>query len=92
MPDWVKQLLDQWLTAAGITSVRRFRRVNKAGGIWGDGMTEKVVWHVVREFAAKAGIDKPAPHDLRRYAECRIMPSRLMRVLSAGLFDAGRTA
>jgi len=29
-------------------------------------MTEKVVWHVVREFAAKAAIDKLAPHDLRR--------------------------
>ena len=29
-------------------------------------MTEKVVWHVVREFAKKAGIDKLAPHDLRR--------------------------
>ena len=28
--------------------------------------TEKAVWHVVREYAAKAGIDKLAPHDLRR--------------------------
>lgn len=27
-------------------------------------MTEKVVWHVVREFAAKAAIEKL--HDLRR--------------------------
>jgi site-specific recombinase XerD len=34
--------------------------------VWGESMTEKVVWHVVREFAAKAGIDKLAPHDLRR--------------------------
>jgi site-specific recombinase XerD len=29
-------------------------------------MTEKVVWHVVRQFAAKSAIDKLAPHDLRR--------------------------
>jgi site-specific recombinase XerD len=29
-------------------------------------MTEKVVWQVVRESAAKAVIDKLAPHDLRR--------------------------
>jgi site-specific recombinase XerD len=29
-------------------------------------MTTKVVWHVAREFAAKAGIDKLAPHDCRR--------------------------
>jgi len=29
-------------------------------------MTEKVVWHVVKEFAAKLGVPKLAPHDLRR--------------------------
>jgi len=27
---------------------------------------EKAVWQVVREYAMKAGIDKLAPHDLRR--------------------------
>ena len=31
----------------------------------GDG-TEKVVWHVVKKFAAKLGIANLAPHDLRR--------------------------
>jgi integrase len=66
MPDWVKQNLDVWLTGAGINSGRLFRRVNRAGRVWGESMTEKVVWHVVREFAAKAAIDKLAPHDLRR--------------------------
>jgi len=66
MPDWVKQVLDDWLNAAGLTSGRTFRRVNRAGRIWGDGMTEKVVWHVVREYAKKVGIEKLAPHDLRR--------------------------
>jgi len=35
-----------------------------AGGA--ERITEKVVWHVVRDFAAKAAIDKLAPHDLRR--------------------------
>jgi site-specific recombinase XerD len=29
-------------------------------------VTEKLVWHVVKEFAAKIGIGKLAPHDLRR--------------------------
>ena len=66
MPDWVKQTLDDWLGAAGITSGRLFRRVNRAGPTWSETMTEKVVWRVVREFAAKARIDKLAPHDLRR--------------------------
>jgi site-specific recombinase XerD len=29
-------------------------------------MTEKVVWHVMREFVQKVGIVSLAPHDLRR--------------------------
>jgi site-specific recombinase XerD len=29
-------------------------------------VTEKLVWHVVKEFAAKIGVNKLAPHDLRR--------------------------
>ena len=29
-------------------------------------MTEKLVWHVVKEFANKIGVSKLAPHDLRR--------------------------
>jgi len=66
LPDWVKALLDVWVKDAGLTSGRVFRRVNKAGRVWGESMTEKVVWHVVREFAAKAAIEKLAPHDLRR--------------------------
>src|SRR5215472_5382292 len=66
MPDWVKKVLDEWLSAAGITSGRLFRRVNKAGRIWGESITEKVVWHVVRKSARKTGIQNLAPHDLRR--------------------------
>jgi hypothetical protein len=46
-------------------------------------VTEKLVWHVVKEFAAKIGVIKLAPHDLRRYAECRIMPNRLIEVAMA---------
>ena len=66
IPDWVKGVLDEWRFAAGITTGRIFRRVNKARRTWGETVTEKVVWHVVREFAKKAGIDRLAPHDLRR--------------------------
>jgi site-specific recombinase XerD len=29
-------------------------------------MTEKVVWHVVKQYAGQVGIVKLAPHDLRR--------------------------
>src|SRR5579872_144318 len=66
MPAWVKNVLDQWLQAANITSGKLFRRVHKMGKTWGERLTEKAVWHVVREYATKAGIDKLSPHDLRR--------------------------
>src|SRR5947209_9376545 len=66
MPDWVKGLVDDWLHSARISSGKIFRRVTRAGTVWGSGLTEKVVWHVVRQYARKAGIDTLAPHDLRR--------------------------
>jgi site-specific recombinase XerD len=43
-----------------------FRSINKNGVVWGEGLTEKVVWYVVKSFAKTVGIDKVAPHDLRR--------------------------
>ena len=76
VPDWMHGLLDDWTKAAGISTGRLFRRVSSAGRVWGEAVTEKLVWHVVKEFAAKIGVSKLAPHDLRRYAECRIMPNR----------------
>jgi site-specific recombinase XerD len=29
-------------------------------------MTDRVVWHVVKDYAAKLGLRQLAPHDLRR--------------------------
>jgi site-specific recombinase XerD len=66
VPDWVKNLIGDWLQSAGISNGRIFRRVTRAGTVWGSGLSEKVVWHVVRQYARKAGIEKLAPHDLRR--------------------------
>jgi site-specific recombinase XerD len=43
-----------------------FRCVCRAGKTWGTGVTVRVVWHVVKNCAKRAGIDKLAPHDLRR--------------------------
>ncbi len=37
VPDWVRNELDDWLTAARIDRGRLFRRVNKVGRAWGDG-------------------------------------------------------
>ena len=66
IPNWVKSTLDAWMAAAAITHGRVFRAINKAGRVWGDGMSPKVLWDVVRAAAARAAIDKLAPHDLRR--------------------------
>ena len=66
VPEWVKAALDVWTAVAKIQSGRLFRCVNKTGSVWGKGITEKVVWCIVREFGAKANLEKVAPHDLRR--------------------------
>lgn len=66
VPDWVKERIDDWLRASGVSRGRLFRRVCRTGMIWGTDMTEKVVWHVVKQYAMQMGISKIAPHDLRR--------------------------
>lgn len=52
VPDWVKETLDIWLTAAGIENGPLFRCVCRAGKLWGLGISEKTVWHVVKRAAA----------------------------------------
>ena len=66
VPDWVKTAIDVWTTAACISSGRLFRCVCRAGKTWGNGVTEGVVWHVVKDYAKRLGFAKLAPHDLRR--------------------------
>src|ERR1700720_4610955 len=66
VPDWVRTELDNWLAAVGIDRGKLFRRVNKVGRTWGDGMTVKAVWHIVKESVRSIGVAKLAPHDLRR--------------------------
>jgi hypothetical protein len=46
IPQWVKTAVDAWTAAAAITEGRIFRAINKAGRIWGDGMSPKVLWDV----------------------------------------------
>lgn len=58
--------MSAWVTTAGIQSGKLFRRVSTAGKIWGDGVSQKVVWHVVKEFAKTIRVMRLAPHDLRR--------------------------
>jgi len=48
VPNWVKETLDTWLAAAAIDSGPLFRCVCRAGKLWGDGISEKTVWQVVK--------------------------------------------
>lgn len=45
---------------------RVFLAINKVGKIWGDGMTPKVIRELVKAAAARANIERLAPHELRR--------------------------
>jgi integrase len=62
----VKAGIDAWLTAAGITTGTLFRSINKAGKIWGNGFSPKIIWGVVKQKAKDCEIPSLAPHDLRR--------------------------
>jgi len=92
VPDWVKAGIDAWTAASGISTGTLLRSINKAGRIWGTGFSHKVIWGIVKDKARSCEIPSLAPHDLRRYAECRIMPNRLNRVAGDSLNLAGRAA
>ncbi len=54
------------LNASGRDRGKIFGRVTKMGRILGEGMTEKAVWHIVKDSAKRIGLDKLAPYGLRR--------------------------
>src|SRR5438477_10570149 len=66
VPRWAKRAVDEWTTAAGINSGAIFRRVSRLDKTWGDSITPKAIWHVVKAAAKRADIKNLAPHDLRR--------------------------
>jgi hypothetical protein len=42
--EWAKAAVNDWTAAAQVTDGRFFLRVNKTCAIWGEGITEKVIW------------------------------------------------
>ena len=66
IPEWGKAALDQWTAAAGVTEGRIFRAVARMGKVWGKGISQNVVWYVVKSCCERAGLEHIAPHDLRR--------------------------
>ena len=82
VPGWVKRRMDEWTQAWGTASGCLFRAINKSGMVWGKGVTEKVVWYVVRNFAKSLGIEQIAPHDLRRSCArlCHVVGGELEQI------------
>jgi integrase len=66
IPQWAKRALDEWTFAAGITRAKIFRAVSRGGKVWASGISENVIWYVVRRCCQRAGLEHIAPHDLRR--------------------------
>lgn len=65
IPSWVKVAIDKWAAAAGKDSGRVFLPINKSGRITGERVSTQLVYRVVTEHAAAAGVNVAA-HDLRR--------------------------
>jgi site-specific recombinase XerD len=66
MPSFAKAAIDIWTTAAGFTTGRLFRPVNKGDNLVGDSMTAQGIFSTVKAYAAGIGLANIAPHDLRR--------------------------
>ncbi len=66
MPTWVKVTIDAWTDASGVARRPVFRPVNRGGCVTGERLGEKVVWQLLKAYAADVGVPGIAPHDLRR--------------------------
>ena len=66
IPNWVKVAFDNWTRAANVTEGKVFRAVAPKGKVWGSGISQNVVWYVVRTCCQRSGLEHIAPHDLRR--------------------------
>ena len=75
MPTWVKVAIDAWTAAASVSDGPVFRSVHRGDQAQAAALSEKVVWQLLQPYALAAGVPGIAPHDCRRYAECRIMPN-----------------
>ena len=66
MPNWVKVAIDAWTTPSGLAEGHLFRPVLRGDRVGGDRLGEKVVWQMLRQYAAEVGFPGIAPHDARR--------------------------
>src|SRR5258708_27209382 len=55
VPTWVKVAIDAWTSVAAGVDGYVFRPVNRADGVSGSRMGEKVVWQMLQEYAEAVG-------------------------------------
>jgi integrase len=61
MPTWVKVAVEAWTRPAGIAEGPVFRSVNRGGEVYETALSEKVIWQLIRPYAAAAGVPGIAP-------------------------------
>jgi integrase len=61
IPVWVKNTLDAWAESVPIVSGKLLRSIRKNATVWGDGITQNVVWYVVKGCAKRADIQGACP-------------------------------
>jgi site-specific recombinase XerD len=66
VPTWTKVAIDAWTARAAVTDGHVFRPVHRGDEVRGERLSGKVVWQLLRPYAAAAGVPGIAPHDLRR--------------------------
>jgi site-specific recombinase XerD len=66
MPGWAKEAVNAWAALVDSASGRVFRLVHKSGSLRAEGISNQVVYEVVKEYGQMIGLEELAPHDLRR--------------------------
>jgi site-specific recombinase XerD len=56
VPTWVKQAIDTWTSAAGVTGGQVFHAVDRGDQIRATALSEKVVWQMLQQYAAAVGL------------------------------------
>jgi len=66
IPTWTKNAIDAWTSAAEIAEGYLFRPITRGDQVYGDRLSEKVVWQMLKPYVSSIGVPHVAPHDLRR--------------------------
>lgn len=66
VPLFAKEAIDTWVEAAGFSSGRIFRPLNRGGRISGKSITGQSILEIVTKYTAEIGVAHISPHNLRR--------------------------